>query len=62
MTQATFTRLLETLLSTAGVAYERRGLLDFVAAAWPLIEADPDPVKWAEAFAETLAREPAIAP
>jgi hypothetical protein len=33
-----------------GVQYERRQLLSFVEACWPLIQDDPSPVRGAEEF------------
>jgi hypothetical protein len=50
MNQADFVALVEVLLSTARVEYERRQLLSFVASAWPLIEDEPDAVRWAREF------------
>jgi hypothetical protein len=52
MTQAEFVKVIEALLSTAHVEYERRQLLAFVASMWPLIEDDTDVTFWAQRFLE----------
>jgi hypothetical protein len=30
-----------------GIAFDRRALQEFVASAWPFVEDDPDPARWA---------------
>jgi hypothetical protein len=53
LSQADFTRVVELILTTARVEYERRELQEFVAAAWPLIGEDPWPARWAREFLES---------
>jgi hypothetical protein len=50
MTPETFTHLVETILTTARVEYERRELQDFVADCWPLTIEDMSPARWAAEF------------
>jgi hypothetical protein len=51
-----FTEALEMELRLRGFACDRWTLSDFVRGSWPLIDEDPDPAVWAQAFmnAETL--------
>ena len=39
-------------LHLRGIPVNRAALLAFLADARPLVEDDPDPVRWAKAFAE----------
>jgi len=50
MTPADFLDALEAELRLRGVAFDRRALLAFVEAAWPLIDEDPDAGRWAGEF------------
>ena len=50
MTPADFLDALEAELRLRGVAFDRRALLAFVEAAWPLIAEDPDAGIWAREF------------
>jgi hypothetical protein len=50
MTPSDFTALVETILSTAGVSFERRAVTAFIASMWPAIEDHPDPDHWAREF------------
>jgi hypothetical protein len=52
MTRDDFTAALEEQLRLRGLGFSRAAVLDFVASVWPLAEDDPDPVLWAERFAE----------
>jgi hypothetical protein len=51
--QADFVRALESELAPRGVPISRAALMAFVAAAWPLVEDDPDLAFWADRFLET---------
>jgi hypothetical protein len=60
MTPADFLPLVETILSTAGVSFERRAVVAFVTSMWPMIEDDPDAGRWANEFlAASVAQIPA---
>ena len=50
MTQADFLESLESELCLRRAAFDRRALLAFVEAAWPLIDDDPDAGRWAGEF------------
>ena len=50
MTQADFLESLESELCLRRAAFDRRALLAFVEAAWPLIADDPDLARWAREF------------
>jgi hypothetical protein len=52
--QTDFVAAVEAHLALAGVAFERRDLLAFVAACWPRVLEDPDPGRWAGLFLERL--------
>jgi hypothetical protein len=52
MTPDAFTADLEQQLALRGAVYDRGALLVFITSAWPLIEEDPDPVRWATEFIE----------
>lgn len=45
-----FTESLEIELRSRGFPCDRWTLTDFVRGSWPLIEEEPDPASWAEAF------------
>ncbi len=45
-----FTEALEMELRLRGFAFDRWTLTDFVRGSWPLIDEDPDPAAWAQAF------------
>jgi hypothetical protein len=45
-----FTESLEMELRRRGFACDRWALSSFVRGCWPLIEEDPEPAAWAEAF------------
>ncbi len=47
-----FTESLEMELRGRGFPCDRWALADFVQGSWPLIEEDPDPAAWAQAFVE----------
>jgi hypothetical protein len=51
-----FTAAVETDLQLRGGAFDQRELRDFLASAWPLVEADDLPAKWADAFLDERAR------
>ncbi len=53
-----FTEALEMELRLRGFGFGRWKLTEFVRGCWPLIEEDPSPGKWAQAFLETQS-EPA---
>jgi hypothetical protein len=50
MTQADFVEALAGELCLCGVAFHVLVLKEFVAAAWPRIEEDPDARRWAAEF------------
>jgi hypothetical protein len=50
MTPGDFVEALEAELRLRGARYGLRALQEFVAAAWPLIEEDPDVRRWAAGF------------
>jgi hypothetical protein len=50
MTQADFLEALEAELRLRGARYDLRALQEFVAAAWPVIDEDPDTGFWAGEF------------
>src|SRR4051812_40415197 len=39
------------------VPFDRGALIAFVQASWPLIEDDPEPARWAEAFLDSTREE-----
>jgi hypothetical protein len=47
-----FTEAVAQQLHLRGVPFDRGALVTFIASAWPLIEEDPDPVRWATEFIE----------
>jgi hypothetical protein len=52
MTPADFLAVLETELAARFAVCDGAELRAFLEAAWPLIEDDPDPARWATAFLE----------
>jgi ferredoxin-NADP reductase len=52
MTQDEFLNAVRAQLDLLGVPHDRAALEAFVASVWPHAEDDPEPVKWARAFAE----------
>jgi hypothetical protein len=52
MEQAEFLAALEAHLKTRADRFSRRCLVEFVRAAWPLIEDNPDVLFWAGEFLE----------
>lgn len=52
--QSHFVALVELLLTTADVPFEKRDLIDWTEAMWPHIvaECSPGVVVWAERFAD----------
>jgi hypothetical protein len=55
MTKTDFLDSLAWQLTLRGVPYDRPDLEAFVAEAWPLLEEDPDPGRWAWEYAEAHA-------
>ena len=54
MTRDEFTEALEQELRLRGGAFSRADLLVFVDSAWPLIEDDPDPARWAREYLDVV--------
>jgi hypothetical protein len=52
MTQDAFLDAVRAQLDLLGVPHDRAALAAFVASVSPHAEEDPEPVKWARAFAE----------
>ncbi len=53
MTREEFATALEEQVRLRAVSFRREALQDFVAAVWPLAQADPDPVYWAARFVDS---------
>ena len=51
-TPSDFVSGLEAELHLRGLSFTRADVLAFVGDVWPLAQADPDPVRWADAFVE----------
>jgi hypothetical protein len=54
MSHPDFLAGLEQELRLRGVAFSRADVLAFAGDVWQLAEDDPDPVRWADAFAESI--------
>jgi hypothetical protein len=52
--RANFIAVMENLLRMGKVTFDPRYLQKFVSDAWPLIEEDPDALRWAKFFAASL--------
>lgn len=50
-----FLHQLESELAFTGILFARAEAIDFIEAAWPLIQEDPDPQRWAREFLEAKA-------
>jgi hypothetical protein len=50
MTRVEFVEALESELQLHAEPFSRANVLAFVEGAWPLIEDDPDPGRWAREF------------
>src|SRR5262245_36973379 len=55
LTPADFFRCLQLHLRARSIAYHAADLQAWCAAVWPLAEDDPDPGRWADAYAVALA-------
>jgi hypothetical protein len=56
-TQETMLQEIATRLGVEGVPADVRDLAAWVAAAWPLVEDDPDAGRWAHEYARLLRGE-----
>jgi hypothetical protein len=56
-----FTEALEMELRLRGFAFDRWTLTTFVRGIWPLIEEEPDPAAWAQAFMKADVRHACLA-
>jgi hypothetical protein len=55
-TRPEFLAALEAALQQRGKPFRRADVLAFVEAAWPLIEEDPSPGRWAGEFSAAAAK------
>lgn len=53
MTPDAFLEAVEQQLHLRGAVFDRGALVTFITSAWPLIEEDDDPVRWAAEFLAT---------
>jgi hypothetical protein len=56
MDRDNFLAAVEAELHPLGVPFTRADLVEFLTAAWPLVEDDPDAARWARGFLEARAR------
>ena len=57
MTTQDFLPRVEAELQARFVPFDRGHLRAFLEAAWPLVEDDPDPLRWAREFVEAAGVE-----